>query len=72
MQAALPGVLKNGFQSGQNLHELLQIDIQRVFGFSLSRLSKRAGPNWGRAYHGNTTKHSEETDVERPHVSAKI
>jgi hypothetical protein len=29
-------------------------------------------PNWGRAYHGNATKHREETDVEGTHVSAEV
>ena len=30
------------------------------------------GHNGGRAYHGNTTQHREETDVEGTHVSAKV
>ena len=72
MSTVLPGVLENGFQSGQNLHELLQSDIQGLRRSILPRLSKRAVPNWGRAYYGNATKHGEETDVEGTHVSAKI
>ena len=33
---------------------------------------RRAVLNWGRAYHGNATKHREETDVEGTHISAKV
>ena len=68
---ALPGALENGFQSGQNLHELLQNDIPELRLVNLPRLSKRAVPNWGRAYYGNATKHGEETDVEGTHVLRK-
>ena len=53
-------------EKGQNFHELLQSDIL-IRGFS-----RRAVPNRGRAYHGNATKHREETDVESTHVSAKV
>ena len=56
----------------QNLPELLQSDIRLVVVRYLPRLSKRAVPNWGRAYHGNATKHSEETNVEGTHVSANV
>jgi hypothetical protein len=49
------------------LHELLQSDILNGW-----RLSRRAVPNWGRAYHGNATKHRKETDVEGTHDSAKV
>ena len=72
LRQALPGVLENRFQSSQNLHELLQSDIHELRLFILPRLSRRAVPNWGRAYYGNATKHGEETDVEGTHVSAKI
>ena len=70
--------LQKEFQSGQNLHELMQSDIlytpQPPVGVEWLdwRLSRRAVPNWGRAYHGNTTKHREKTDVEGTHVSAKV
>ena len=55
-------------KKGQNFHELLQSDSL------IRRLCRRAAPspNWGRAYHGNPTKHCEETDVEGTHVSAKV
>ena len=59
-------LLEKGFQSAQNFHELLQSDILDGRGFS-----RRAVPNWGRAYHGNATKHREESDVKGTHVSAK-
>ena len=55
------------FQSDQNLHELLQSDIRNSFQLR----NRSAVPNWGRAYHGNATKHRKETDVEGTHVSAK-
>ena len=49
----------------QNFHELLQSDLL------IWRLGRRASLNWGRAYHGNATKHCEEADVEGTHVPAK-
>ena len=61
--------LEKGFQSGQNFHELLQSDI--LDGRDGRGLCRRAVPNWGRAYHGNATKHREKSDVEGTHVSAK-
>ena len=61
--------LEKGFQSGQNFHELLQSDI--LDGRDVRGLCRRAVPNWGRAYHGNATKHREKSDVEGTHVSVK-
>ena len=78
----LPNILEKGFKSDQNLHELLQSDIlkhdREIEHLSLlvtgaTRHVKRVSiPNWGRAYHGNATKHREGTDVEGTHVSAKV
>ena len=64
--------LEKRFQSGQNLnlHELLQSDILSVW--CLNGLNGRAVLNWGRAYHGNATKHRDKTDDEGTHVSVKV
>ena len=67
--------LEKGFQSGQNLHELLQSDIlclSKQFFRIRRTASKRAVPNRGCAYHGDATKHREEADVEGTHISAKV
>ena len=88
MLSPLPNKLEKGFKLGQNLHELLQSDIlinDRNIDHlknSVTRASRNVLSfvdnggvrvfNWGRAYHGNATKHHEETDVKGAHVSAKV